>query len=435
MNTMFNQCKKGVMAAAVFLMLPIATLADDTGPDIEELEYQIELLKQQVEQMQRILEQVKQESISKEDVSEFVRKEDVAQLEKDVIDAAEWKNPNTLVHMAGYADAGYTNSQNDDGSFNVGSFSPIFHFQYRDLVMMEAELEFEVDDDGETETGLEYMTIDYFLNDYVALVAGKFLSPVGQFRQNLHPSWINKLPSAAPGFGHDGAAPTTDLGLQARGGFPLGNNVRANYAAYIGNGPELNSATEDGIEFELEGIRSDAFNKDRDGDKVVGGRFGLLPMAGLEIGVSGATGKAAVTKLENELTGEDESLADEDNRDYDVFGADFAWQFRGLDLRGEYVKSKIGSSKKGLTASGSANWKTWYTQAAYRLPTTKFEGVVRYTDFDSPVDSKDQEQWALGLNYIFAQNIIAKLGYEFNDNDTGSEADDDRWLVQMAYGF
>ncbi len=432
---MFNQFRLGAVVVAVLLMLPVVTLADDTGPDIEELEYQIELLKQQVEQMQRALEQIKQESISKDDVSEFVRKEDVAQLEKDVMDAAEWNDSSTLVHLAGYADAGYTNSQNDDGSFNLGNFAPIFHFQYRDLVMLESELEFEVDDDGETKTGMEYLTIDYFFNDYVVFVAGKFLSPIGQFRQNLHPSWINKLPSAAPGFGHDGAAPTTDLGLQARGGFPIGKNMRANYAAYIGNGPELNSATEDGVEFELEGIRAEAFGKDRDGEKVVGGRFGLLPMAGLEIGVSGATGKAAVTELENEMTGEDESLTDEDDRDYDVYGVDFAWQFRGLDLRGEYVKSKIGSSKKGLTASNGANWTTWYTQAAYRLPATKFEGVARYTDFDSPVDSQDQEQWALGLNYIFAQNIIAKLGYEFNDNDVGSEADDDRWLVQMAYGF
>ena len=57
--------------------------------------------------------------------------------------------------------------------------------------------EIEIDDAGETETNLEYLTIDWFINDYMALIAGKFLSPIGQFRQNLHPSWINKLPSAS----------------------------------------------------------------------------------------------------------------------------------------------------------------------------------------------------------------------------------------------
>ena len=98
------------------------------------------------------------------------------------------------------------------------------------------------------------------VNDYVALVGGKFLSPIGQFRQNLHPSWINKLASAPPGFGHDGAAPTSDIGLQARGGFQIGN-MFANYAVYASNGPELNSTFEDG-EFELEGIRAEGFDED-----------------------------------------------------------------------------------------------------------------------------------------------------------------------------
>ena len=95
---------------------------------------------------------------------------------------------NVITHLAGYADVGYTESENDDGSFGAGRFAPIFHYQYRDLVLVEAELEVEVEDDGETETLLEYLSINYFINDYMTLVGGKFLSPIGQFRQNLHPS-------------------------------------------------------------------------------------------------------------------------------------------------------------------------------------------------------------------------------------------------------
>lgn len=128
-----------------------------------------------------------------------------------------------------------TLSNDDDGSFTVGQFAPIFHFQYRDLVMLEAELEFEVEDNGSTNTALEYLTIDWLMNDYATLVAGKFLSPIGQFRQNLHPTWVNKMASAPPGFGHDGAAPVSDLGVQIRGGYPIGN-VRTNYAFFISNG-------------------------------------------------------------------------------------------------------------------------------------------------------------------------------------------------------
>ncbi|HHJ15967.1 MAG TPA: hypothetical protein ENJ80_04645 [Gammaproteobacteria bacterium] len=389
------------------------------------LKSQVENLKKQLEQVQKTLKSYKKTSASKNDV---------AKLEKKVAEASEWKSPNTLIHMSGYADVGYSDSKDSSGSFNVGSFSPIFHFQYRDLVMLESELEFEVEADGGTNVALEYLTVDLFLNDYMTLVAGKFLSPIGQFRQNLHPSWINKLPSAPPGFGHDGAAPVSDLGIQLRGGFPLGG-MRTNYAFYISNGPELNASTEDAVDFELEGIAAEGFGRDRDGSKVYGGRFGLLPFAGLEIGLSGATGKAAVTTLENISADTLSALSGEPTRDYDVYGFDFAWQHRAINLRGEFIESRIGSASGGTAPSSGANWSTWYAQAAYRFLPTKFEGVLRYTDFDSPHISEDRKQWVVGLNYLFASNVIAKFAYQFNDGADGSPADDDRWLLQLAYGF
>ena len=407
MNTGIERFNAGPLALAIALALPMEASADAA--------YDV----------QKTLKSYEKTSASKNDV---------AKLEKKVAEASEWKSPNTLIHMSGYADVGYTDSKDSSGSFNVGSFSPIFHFQYRDLVMLESELEFEVEADGGTNVALEYLTVDLFLNDYMTLVAGKFLSPIGQFRQNLHPSWINKLPSAPPGFGHDGAAPVSDLGIQLRGGFPLGG-MRTNYAFYISNGPELNASTEDAVDFELEGIAAEGFGRDRDGSKVYGGRFGLLPFAGLEIGLSGATGKAAVTTLENISADTLSALSGEPTRDYDVYGFDFAWQHRAINLRGEFIESRIGSASGGTAPSSGANWSTWYAQAAYRFLPTKFEGVLRYTDFDSPHISEDRKQWVVGLNYLFASNVIAKFAYQFNDGADGSPADDDRWLLQLAYGF
>lgn len=422
MNTGIERFNAGPLALAIALALPMEASADAA---YDALKSQVENLKKQLEQVQKTLKSYKKTSASKNDV---------AKLEKKVAEASEWKSPNTLIHMSGYADVGYSDSKDSSGSFNVGSFSPIFHFQYRDLVMLESELEFEVEADGGTNVALEYLTVDLFLNDYMTLVAGKFLSPIGQFRQNLHPSWINKLPSAPPGFGHDGAAPVSDLGIQLRGGFPLGG-MRTNYAFYISNGPELNASTEDAVDFELEGIAAEGFGRDRDGSKVYGGRFGLLPFAGLEIGLSGATGKAAVTTLENISADTLSALSGEPTRDYDVYGFDFAWQHRAINLRGEFIESRIGSASGGTAPSSGANWSTWYAQAAYRFLPTKFEGVLRYTDFDSPHISEDRKQWVVGLNYLFASNVIAKFAYQFNDGADGSPADDDRWLLQLAYGF
>jgi hypothetical protein len=61
--------------------------------------------------------------------------------------------------------------------------------------------------------------------------------------------------------------------------------------------------------------------------------------------------------------------------------------------------------------------------------------VLRYADFDSPHDSHDQQQWALGLNYLITNSFIAKVAYEFNDGVQGSPADADFILLQLAYGF
>lgn len=380
-------------------------------------------------------------SYSASDVDEL--RQEVEQLRQEVAAANEWRQPSTLIHMAGYADVGYVSSDapGDNGSFNVGSFSPIFHYQYRDLVMLESELELKINENGETETALEYLTVDWFVNDYLVLVAGKFLSPIGQFRQNLHPSWINKLPSAPPGFGHDGAAPVSDLGFQARGGFHIGG-MKATYALYMGNGPELKAEIEpdpgdstliDAIE--LDGVEAEAFGVDSDGEKVIGGRVSILPVSELEIGVSLLTGQATVTEFEaGEFTGTEPSLEAEPARDYDVTGADFSWRSTDYDVRGEYVKTEVAEATSS-NAIEAAEWATWYLQLAYRLFNGDYEAVVRVGDFDSPHASADQEQVSLGFNRLFSNNFIGKIAYESNDNPNAGLEADDRWLVQLSYGF
>ena len=345
-------------------------------------------------------------------------------------EAAEWRYADSLVHLSGYADVNYIDSESGDGQFAVGKFAPIFHYQFRDLVMLESELEIEVDEDGETEVKLEYLSIDVFLNDYIALVAGKFLSPIGQFRQNLHPSWINKLASAPPGFGHDGAAPVADVGFQLRGGFPIGS-ARTNYALYVANGPTLKAEFEDG-EFELDGVEAEGASSDEDGEKVMGGRFAVRPIPHLEIGLSMASGKVTVNDIEG---GDASLLSGEGARDYDVLGADFAYQVGSLSFRGEYAETEVGATTQGVAASEGAIWETWYTQASYRQAQSKFEYVTRFTDFDSPHSSRDQEQWALGVNYLLTNSTIFKATYELNDGERDSEADEDRLMLQLTYGF
>ena len=350
-------------------------------------------------------------------------KAEVEALKQEVASAAEWKTPKTLVHMAGYASIGFTDTESEPGTFKMGNFSPIFHYQFSDLVMLESELEFSVDETGSSEVDLEYLTIDWFMNDHATLVAGKFLSPLGQFRQNMHPSWVNKMASAPVGFGHDQAAPNADVGFQIRGGFGLGK-INANYAVFMGNGP-----TAEGAAGEFEMIESPGLNGNGDGTYVGGGRLGLLfPDQKLEIGFSAATGDI---DIRTSTTGPTYEGA---KRDYSVLGADLAWRPGNFDVRAEYIQQSVGDQAASVVPD-KADWTAWYGQVAYRFLPSKWEVVARYSNYDTPGDEGDRVQIAGGVNYVFESNFVAKLDYESNDNPNDGFDADNRVLAQLAYGF
>lgn len=335
--------------------------------------------------------------------------------------ATTFTDATSVTHLSGYASADYVSVENGPSAF-VANFNPMFHFLYENKILWEAELEVVVEENGETEIGLEYTTVDWFLNDNLTLIAGKFLSPIGNFRQNLHPSWINKLPSAPPGFGHDGAAPISEVGVQLRGVAPMGNS-RLNYAFFLGNGPKIEG--EDG---EIHAIEAEGFASDPDDEKVFGGRVAFLPIPSLELAVSGATGDAAVV--------EDDGIDVEGDpkRGYQVLGFDASYQWKNLDLRGEYVKQEVDPNPLSIAPEGGV-WETWYAQAAYKFADGKWEGVARYTDFQSPHADDTQEQLALGINYLITPSAFLKFGYESNQGEPGEITDADRWILQIAYGY
>lgn len=356
--------------------------------------------------------------------------EEVETLKQTVNEAVEWRRVESHAHLAGYAAVTYINVRGDNrpnDSFGGVQFNPIFHYQFLDKVLLESELELAIEPDGGTEAKLEYLSVDFFLNDYLFLVAGKYLSPLGQFRQNLHPAWINRLALAPAGFGVDEAAPMSEIGLQLRGGAPLGL-ARLNYALYVGNGPEL-----DADMGEIMAIMTDGVARDEDGRKVVGGRLGIIPLPRLEIGASAASGEAVVT-----VDG-GAPLTDDPRRDYRAAGADLNYSIGGFRFLAEYLQQKIGDVA-GSVAPLGGEWRAWYAQASYLLQPGGWEAVVRYGRYNPPGTSLDQEQTAVGINYWVAPQAVAKLTYERNHDErnhgeAGSDADRDRILAQAAYGF
>ena len=396
---------------------------------IDELERQATELAQQLAELRSELEQSKQEAKSDQQVPaeelQALRAESVAarQAAQRAEKAAnEWKDVTAVTHLAGYASVDYISPENENSAF-VANFNPMFHYQYSDKILWEAELEFEVAENGDTELGLEYSTIDLFLNDNFILVAGKFLSPLGNFRQNSHPSWINKLPSAPVGFGHDGAAPIAEVGAQLRGGVSFAKQSKITYAGYVGNGPKLEA--DDG---ELHAVETDGFAGNADDEFVFGGRVSILPIPKLEIGLSGAFGDVAVVENDGiDITGDP-------LRDYTVFGVDASYRLGNLDLRGEFISQEVDEQAASVAPEG-AKWESWFVQGAYRFGREKWEGVIRYTDFTSPHADDTQEQLAYGFNYLITPSAMVKFAYESNSGLAGELTDDDRVLVQIAYGY
>lgn len=202
-------------------------------------------------------------------------------------------------HLAGYASTLFRTSLGDSRhpTFVAGNFNPGFHFQYKDLLLFEGELEFEIGEDGKTELALEYTSLNLFVTDFLTIAAGKFLSPIGQFQERLHPTWINKMSDRPAGFGHGGIQPLSDVGVMLRGAFKVGKPTTINYALFVGNGPQVE--LDDG---ELEAFEVEGFGRDDNANKTVGGRIGILPVPHVEVGASIMAGKVQGKRVDG-ITG------------------------------------------------------------------------------------------------------------------------------------
>lgn len=339
--------------------------------------------------------------------------------------------------LSGYASFTYEDKEKEDGKFSQVKFAPIFHYLYSDKIQFEAELEIGVEEDGKSEFGLEYAAANVFLNDYTTLIVGKFLSPLGNFVQNIHPNWINKLATAPSGFGHDGAAPTSFVGLGLRGVVPI-DAARINYSMFIANGPTLSLDVDrtSGVATALEvhGIAAEGRTGVDGSGKTIGTRISLIPMANSEIGVSFGTGKANVVYKAD--TNNDNDSIVENERDYSVFGVDATFNFGNLDLKAEYIEQVIGKASGAslVTEQGELKWSAWYTQASYVIPDTKYELALRYGISEAPEAKYENKQTSLGINYNIASNVVTKFNYESNDYKDDTK-DYNKYTMQLAFGF
>ena len=354
------------------------------------------------------------------------------------------KPGNSRYMIRGYADANFIAGEGEI-SFGNARLVPLFIYKQSDRLLFEGELELEIED-GEVKMALEYANFYYQLTPRMTVRMGKILVPFGTFFDRLHPSWINKLPTVPLGYGHDGLLPTSDLGIEVRGGAYLAG-MRTNYSVYLTNGPRINDGEEEADEIGMIVPEADI---DNNKNKAFGGRFGLFPFAdqSLELGFSAQSAK----------------LGDKgsDFEDIGAFLYSFDWTLvktlpalgGRIDLRGQLNFVNIDNRPYEVLEYGSLETfdfdnksKTAFYQLAYR-PTfgnqfvQNLELVGRYSTLTTPEEApweSQSTQWTLGLNYWVDWRTAIKIALQSDEVEGGHDSPGltktDLFFIQWTIGF
>jgi hypothetical protein len=281
--------------------------------------------------------------------------------------------------------------------------SPVLLVPFGDRWLFEVRATFETDltqplgsSDlrGKVRKEVDYAQLDFIVNRYLTISAGRYLTPFGIFNERLYPVWIRDLQSD-PLILPIGVGPSNaGTGVETRGGFQIHRKVNLNYAAYFST---LVTTTP------------------VDSSRFAGGRVGLfLPDERLEFGTSF-----------QHLLQDDRSNS---------FGFHFAWQPPPipLDVRGEYARSKQGSGYWIESAYRLSQIPVWHDvlrkmQVVARMQ-QYFTGLLP-SDALPPINTQVFE---FGVNYYFRDDLRAVSSYGRQFTAQGNQ---NVWTIGVTYRF
>ena len=333
--------------------------------------------------------------------------------------------------LGGYGFGEFTSRRGENSAFSAG-FNPIFLWKLSDHLLFEGELELELEG-SETSLALEMAQLSYLLNDYMTIGAGKFLNPMNFFVERQHMAWVNKFPDK-PLAVYDGLLPESNVGVQLRGGIPLGP-TKFEYAFFAANAPTLIAEDKDALGM----LEFNNFGNDND-HVAVGGRVGFFPIPQLEVGYG----------FQTSGVGPKGSGVDALLQSVDVNYVRDSSALKGLlALRAQWVWSKVDRVTYDADESLGFGPVTFnnardggYVQLAYRPSKVEndfiknLETVVRYDMLNqrkTPVGF-DEDRWTIGLNYWLGPSTVFKTAYQF-DNKNAGEQGQDAVMLQFVTGF
>jgi hypothetical protein len=404
------------------------------GQRIDQLEKAHEQDQKALEQTKKLHQQDQQQIQElKQQAGETQKTASDAIAKADAAAAANVPGPNATHNftMVGDAEIQWGKVDSQHSGFTLADFAPIFLFRARDNVLLEAGFDITLQNNAPNGSGagtgvsMSFAQLDYLINDYVTFVGGYMLLPLGTYTER-GAGWINKIPDQPL---PRGVLPGSGVGIQLRGGIPLGESGNSlSYAVYGANGPGSVDGTGTSTNLDLGGnvgVKSDGTTGNLHSSPSAGGRVGLfLPWKAhydLELGISGQSG----------------TWDNAGNRLWSAIIFDAALHISpDFELKGEYIHSRVETDDVGtFTPHG------WWIQGAYKLAglnselplINNLELVGRYDRVSDGLGTK-VERGTLGYVYYFSNTLQFMGDYEFvhsNDPSQGHNA----FMFQLAYGF
>jgi hypothetical protein len=328
--------------------------------------------------------------------------------------------------MVGDAEVQFGKVDGSHSAFALADFAPIFLFRGGDNVLFEAGFDVMLQNGthgpggsggSSTSVSMSFGQLDYLLNDYVTVIAGDMVLPLGTYSERAA-GWLNKIPDnpmvrdIVPGSG---------VGAQLRGAIPIcpaGQSLA--YSIYAANGASSIDGSGTSTNLDLGGNVGDTPNLHAHPSG--GGRIGWFvpwkPHYDLELGVSGQTGK----------------WDDAGKRNWSAAVLDAALHISPyFEAKGEYINTWVETDDVG-----TFHPRGWWAQAAYKfaglnldMPVINdLELVGRYDTMNDGLGTKT-ERYTLGYVYYLSNTLMFEGDYEWLH---GNGAHND-FVLQLSYGF
>jgi len=416
------------------------------------LQKEVQVLEQEHQQDQAEIQNLKAQQGQVEQKTEEIKKTADQAVEKAsmVQPSANVKVPaeNHSFVLAGDAEVQYTQTGGANkahSSYRMADFAPVFLYRANDKVLFEAGFDTTIDNGtvalnggatgasgSTTSFDLTFAQIDYLFNDYLTVIGGKMILPLGTYNERSA-GWLNKIaddPMARSLLISQG------VGVQARGAKAIGESGQmVTYSAYSTNGAgavdvtgnastlDVNVATLRNID--LGGNVTNMHKRPSEGGRI-GWFFPWKPHYDVELGLSGQTGAWDSAGKETWNAGVIDAA---------IHVSPY------FETKGEYIYTRTGTADLGTIDSSG-----WWLQSGFKMsyfnwdlpliPSTEL--VFRYDTINDPLNpltgaAQKSYRYTPGLVYYITNSLWLEGSYEKIYNKGAQDAN--QWLLQLSYGF